>query len=97
MRCRQKGEEMGTFSQSSFAETERDKPMKLAIYGTGNSSLEMLGLIIYCKELKKQWEELVFIDDTKAPGEFQDCRMLSFDDFAAAFGTDEAESTRVFK
>lgn len=65
--------------------------MKLAIYGTGSSGLEMLELILYCEELRRQWEELVFIDDTKAPGEFQGCRMLPFEDFAKAYPTDEAE------
>ena len=65
--------------------------MKLAIYGTGNSGLEMLELITCCEELKKRWEELVFIDDTKEPGEFQGCRMLPFSDFVNTFRTDEIE------
>lgn len=65
--------------------------MKLAIYGTGNSGLEMLELIVYCKELRSQWEELVFIDDTKAAGEFQGCRMLPFEAFTNTFHTDEIE------
>lgn len=65
--------------------------MKLAIYGTGNSGLEMLELIIYCEELRKQWEELVFIDDTKAPGAFQGYRMFPFQDFINIFHTGEIE------
>ena len=65
--------------------------MKLAIYGTGNSGLEMLELIIYSQELRDQWDELVFIDDTKAPGQFHDCRMMPFDDFTNTFRTDEIE------
>lgn len=65
--------------------------MKLAIYGTGNSGLEMLELITYCEKLQNQWEELVFIDDTKEAGEFQGCRMFPFDEFAGTFQADEVE------
>lgn len=65
--------------------------MKLAIYGTGNSGLEMLELIICSEELRSRWEELIFIDDTKAPGEFQGHRMLPFDRFTETFQTDEIE------
>lgn len=65
--------------------------MKLAIYGTGNSGLEMLELIRYSEALRNQWEELVFIDDTKEPGEFQGCRRLPFPAFAEAFRADEIE------
>lgn len=65
--------------------------MKLAIYGTGNSGLEMLELIRFCEELQSQWEELVFIDDTKEPGEFQGCRRYPFSAFAEAFRPEEIE------
>ncbi len=65
--------------------------MKLAIYGTGSSGLEMLELIMYSEELRKQWEELVFIDDTKAPGTFQGCRMFPFDGFKETFQADGIE------
>ena len=65
--------------------------MKLAIYGTGNSGLEMLELIRYCEELRSQWEELVFIDDTKEPGEFQGCRRFPFSVFAETFRPEEIE------
>lgn len=65
--------------------------MKLAIYGTGSSGLEMLEIIMCSEELRKRWEELVFIDDTKAPGEFHGCRMMPFDGFAAAVRPDEVE------
>lgn len=65
--------------------------MKLAIYGTGNSGLEMLELITYCEKLRNQWEELVFIDDTKAAGEFHGCRMFPFHEFSGVFQADEIE------
>ena len=65
--------------------------MKLAIYGTGSSGLEMLELIMCSEELRSQWEELVFIDDTKAPGLFHGCRMLPFDEFSSEFQVDEIE------
>ena len=65
--------------------------MKLAVYGTGGSGLEMLELVVYCVGLEGHWDELMFIDDTKDPGEFHGYQMFPFEDFSKRFSIDDVE------
>ncbi len=55
--------------------------MNIAIYGTGGAGREVYELLESCDTIRKQWDEIWFIDDTKERGSFLDCKMLPFDDF----------------
>lgn len=53
--------------------------MKLGIYGTGGSGAELYEMILSFPELHQKWEEIYFIDDTKATGVFRECIMMPFE------------------
>lgn len=50
--------------------------MRLGIYGTGCSGREVFDMIEMNPSLKKCWDEIIFIDDTKQEGTFMQCRMM---------------------
>lgn len=62
--------------------------MVLAIYGTGGSGRELYELVmeIGCT----RWEEIVFVDDTKAPSTFRNCKMITFEMFCSNYEPEQA-------
>lgn len=59
--------------------------MVLGIYGTGGSGREIKELISKYNELNSRWEGVVFIDDTKAAGLFDNTLMLPFEQFKRTY------------
>ena len=62
--------------------------MILAIYGTGGSGLESYEQIMRTPELKKRWDDFVFIDDTKEVGTFQERKCMPFQSFCLEYPAD---------
>lgn len=65
--------------------------MKLGIYGTGGSGREVFEMVNNMPEFKSEWDEIVFIDDTKDCGMFLDCRMMPFEVFCSIMDRNAAK------
>ena len=65
--------------------------MDLGIYGSGGAGKEVYDLLLESPEQRKNWGEIVFIDDTVESGEFWGCRRYTFEDFKAAFSPEKAK------
>lgn len=63
--------------------------MNLAIYGTGGSGREVYELLERNDSVRKCWEEIIFVDDTKEAGEFWDCPMMPLEDVKKKYKSDE--------
>ncbi len=63
--------------------------MKLGIYGTGGAGKEIYELVTCNEILRQEWEEIIFIDDTKEAGTFWGCRMLPFSELVHAFSPEQ--------
>lgn len=65
--------------------------MKLGIYGSNGTGLEILEIANLINEREKRWEEVVFIDDTKDKGILRNCKIMPFIDFNKTYGTEDTE------
>lgn len=63
--------------------------MKLGIYGTGGSGREVFDMLEMNPSLKKCWDEVIFIDDTKKKGTFSQCRMMPLVDLCREIDKDD--------
>lgn len=61
--------------------------MILGIYGTGGAARELYDMIDMNLCIRSQWEEIVFIDDTKGDGKFKNCRMMTFEKMSSVIGS----------
>lgn len=64
--------------------------MVLGIYGSGGSGKDLFSLI-RSEGKDKNWEEVLFIDDTKPAGSKMGIRMLPFADFCEKYSPKQAE------
>lgn len=65
--------------------------MILGIYGTGGAAKEIFDLVTCNESIKKNWDEIVFIDDTKESGTFRDCKMYPFSEIIEKYAPDEMQ------
>lgn len=61
--------------------------MKLAIYGTGSVGLPVKAIA----DKIGKWDEIIFVDDTKPAGMYQNCTMLPFEEFKMKYSPKEIE------
>lgn len=61
--------------------------MILGIYGTGGTGTEVYDML---QMMEHDWQQIVFIDDTKECGEFRGCPNMPFERFQERYKTDEA-------
>lgn len=65
--------------------------MNLAIYGTGGAGKEVYELFENYKEMREQWDNILFIDDTKPAGVFRGCEMVPFEAFSEKYCPEEVK------
>lgn len=65
--------------------------MILGIYGTGGSGKELLEMISKYDNLKKRWDEIVYIDDTKEIGSCKTKKRMPFEMFTQLYSSKKAE------
>lgn len=64
--------------------------MVLGIYGSGGSGKDLFSLIV-SEGKDKDWEEVLFIDDTKPAGSKMGIRMFPFDEFCEEYSPERAK------
>ena len=65
--------------------------MNIAIYGTGGAGKEAYEVLVENESVRRRWDEIIFIDDTKPAGEFWECKMFPFDMFIQEYGIDDVK------
>jgi sugar O-acyltransferase (sialic acid O-acetyltransferase NeuD family) len=65
--------------------------MILGIYGTNGMGRELREIALLINSKTPRWDQLIFIDDTKEPGELKGCRMLPFEAVKQEYTPDEIE------
>lgn len=63
--------------------------MHLGIYGSGDLGYGVLILLKECPNVRKEWEDIIFIDDTIDEDEYWKCRRLSFENFQKKFSPEQ--------
>lgn len=66
---------------------EGSRSMKLGIYGSGGAGREVKEIA----ELRNEWDEIIFIDDTVPSGEFKGIKRLPFNELVQNYSVDEIE------
>ncbi len=65
--------------------------MNLGIYGSGDLGYGVLTLLKECPNIRKEWDEIIFIDDTVDEDERWGCKRLSFENFQRNYSPEQVK------
>lgn len=65
--------------------------MNLGIYGSGDLGYGVLILLKECPNVRKEWDEVIFIDDTIDEDECWGCKRFSFENFQRNYSSEQAK------
>lgn len=65
--------------------------MLLGIYGTGGSGKEVFEIVQCCEQMRKQWEDIVFIDDERKEDIFWNCKTITYNNLKKTYNTSDIQ------